>query len=263
LVPKVDVSMKVHFLTFGGGGQTYRDAVKRISGQAYRSGWFDAIYPVTDDEIFNINNDWTERNRDFIFRNKRGYGYWIWKPFLIMELMRRINYGDLLVYADAGAELNVNGSRRFYELQELASQNDVVVFELEHKATSWTKGDLFLHLGVSLDDPVAAEKQLMGTAIFLRKTTATLQIISHWALLCEACNYGLLDDSISVSPNDAKFNEHRHDQSIFSLLVRLSGCSTILPDETYFPDVWHKNGYHPSAPIQALRNKTGAAKIPF
>jgi len=263
LVPQIDVSMKVHFLTFGGGGQPYRDAVKRISGQAYRSGWFDAIYPVTDDEIFNINKDWTERHRDFIFRNKRGYGYWIWKPFLMMELMRKINYGDLLIYVDAGAEINIKGGERYYELQALASQNDFVAFELEHKALSWTKGDLFASLGISLDDPVAAERQVMGGVMFLRKTTLTLQVLNHWALLCETCNYGLLDDSISVSPNDANFKEHRHDQSIFSLLVRMLGCSIVLPDETYFPDVWRKEGYHRDAPIQTLRNKTGSAIIPF
>ena len=38
-----------------------------------------------------------------------------------------------------------------------------------------------------------------------------------------SCIYHLLDDSKSVNPNYPGFNEHRHDQSIFSLLTKKHG----------------------------------------
>ena len=37
---------------------------------------------------------------------------------------------------------------------------------------------------------------------------------------CIATNYHFIDDSPSILKNDNSFSEHRHDQSIFSLLIK-------------------------------------------
>ena len=54
-------------------------------------------------------------------------------------------------------------------------------------------------------------------------------------------NYHLVDDSPSATMNDTLFIEHRHDQSIFSLLRKKYG-SIILNDETN-RYIWNKNEY--------------------
>jgi hypothetical protein len=48
-------------------------------------------------------------------------------------------------------------------------------------------------------------------------------------------NYHLIDDSPSKLPNDSRFEEHRHDQSIFSILRRQHG-SDIMYDQTILID---------------------------
>src|ERR1700680_476355 len=35
----------------------------------------------------------------------RGGGYWLWKPFIIEELLKEIPAGDVIVYLDAGIEV--------------------------------------------------------------------------------------------------------------------------------------------------------------
>ena len=35
---------------------------------------------------------------------RRGYGYWIWKPYIVSKMMSRLNDGDILVYTDAGTQ---------------------------------------------------------------------------------------------------------------------------------------------------------------
>ena len=34
--------------------------------------------------------------------NKRGYGYFMWKPYIIKEILSEINYGDIINYVDIG-----------------------------------------------------------------------------------------------------------------------------------------------------------------
>jgi hypothetical protein len=45
-----------------------------------------------------------------------------------------------------------------------------------------------------------------------------MNFIKDWYKL--ACNYHLIDDSLSKEENHQYFKDHRHDQSIFSLLLK-------------------------------------------
>jgi hypothetical protein len=53
--------------------------------------------------IFKSINCCTENNVDY---NKRGYGYWIWKSQIIKQHMDLLNDGEILLYCDAGSQLN-------------------------------------------------------------------------------------------------------------------------------------------------------------
>jgi hypothetical protein len=71
-------------------------------------------------------------------------------------------------------------------------------------------------------------------------------------------NYTLLDDTPSIKPNDLEFKEHRHDQSLLSVLLK-----TTRPDAVVLPhdETWEIfNGNFDSAealkyPIWAKRRK--------
>ena len=42
-----------------------------------------------------------EKNKEILSR-KRGSGYWLWKPYLILKTLKeKLNYGDYLIYIDA------------------------------------------------------------------------------------------------------------------------------------------------------------------
>jgi len=51
------------------------------------------------------------------------------------------------------------------------------------------------------------------------------------------------------------FVEHRHDQSIFTLLKIVSGRGLAIKNENYFPNLWAKKEHPKFAPIAAFRNK--------
>ena len=60
--------------------------------------------------------------------------------------------------------------------------------------------------------------QYQAGVLFIKNNTTMQNFITEWYNI--ACNYHLLDDSPSLLPNHANFIDNRHDQSIFSLLLR-------------------------------------------
>jgi hypothetical protein len=101
----------------------------------------------------------------------------------------------------------------------------------------------------------------MATSFVMKKCDVTINFVKEWYDICGMEQYHYLTDSQSrEGNNDLSFREHRHDQSIFSLLCKkiLNENSTekspsnifIVPDETYFLN-FEKDGK--KFPIHAKR----------
>jgi hypothetical protein len=81
----------------------------------------------------------------------------------------------------------------------------------------FNKMDLIEYLGVQkVLDP--RYMQSAATMVLLRVTDSSIAFVKQWYDLC--CNYHLVDDTPSISPNHPDFKDHRHDQSIFSLTLQ-------------------------------------------
>lgn len=118
-----------------------------------------------------------------------------------------------------------------------------VSFQTVHKDRDWCKMDLICRLGAEC---LSESGQLIATAFIVRKCQKMVDLIERWYLLAQ--DYHLLDDSRSIMDNAPGFVEHRHDQSIFSILRKEAG-SKILPDETWLAELRAR------APIWATRIK--------
>jgi len=187
----------------------------------------------------------------FISAHERGFGYWIWKPFLIHQRLLAMPQDDVLIYADAGCEFTKNGSRLLADCFPASSDLDLKAIELgsEHKARRWTSSFCLNHIPGSkryLDLP-----QICATILFFRNTSNARSYVLKWLNLCSAEEYGLLIDR-AREDEDAIFVEHRHDQSIFNLLLRISADQGAIKYETIPVEVASK----PSFPILGMRNKT-------
>jgi hypothetical protein len=80
----------------------------------------------------------------------------------------------------------------------------------------------------------------------LKKTEKSMDFIKRWYQI--ACIYELINDE-HHQEEFPQFRDHRHDQSLFSLLVKRekSGPDTepkpiVIGDETYFPNDWQGQG---------------------
>ena len=84
--------MNKYFITFGGGSNNYIKAGERLMTQVNNTNLFDKTILYTDEYLKNDTEFWNKHSH-FINKNKRGYGYWIWKPYIIkktMEIMKKI-----------------------------------------------------------------------------------------------------------------------------------------------------------------------------
>jgi hypothetical protein len=221
----------------------------RFGKQAKEMGIYDGIFLYTEN---NLDKDFRKFFKDKL-KIGRGFGYWVWKPRVILQTLEKLNDGDLLQYTDAGCHLNPKGLKRLNEYFEITNESEtgLLAFEMsEHTEKQWTKGDLFDYFGVRNNSDIYPT-QIIAMVLFIRKCEKSVEIIRKWMKVFYD-DFTLADDTPSVSPNFSEFIEHRHDQSIWSLLVKLNGVPRLSHAEQYSENYELELAKYP---IWALRDK--------
>lgn len=214
-----------HFITFGTKPR-YDRALERIEREARSSGYFDTVTVYTQENLPQLRE-----HADFVAKNPRGYGYWIWKPMAILEQMRKVPEGDIILYADAGCSIcTTHEARRVWniwlDIVRTGSTHRIAFIE-GHIEETWCKADLACLLGCN-DDPTIMKSCIsISTLHLLQNTEDNRALVQRWIDVCLLEDYHYLTDSPSRVPNASSFREHRHDQSIISLLMKIHGASRI------------------------------------
>jgi hypothetical protein len=228
------------FLTFGGPTQEYHNRVIKIKDQAKSLNFFDEIIGLTDIDLKNNHPIFWEKNGEFMMSNRRGYGFWLWKPYVILSTLQDSGPNDIIIYMDAGCTLNPNGKERLNDyIRILNSQTEVDIISFQMCALpeiKYTKRDLLTYLDVPVEDMKSG--QCMATVIIMRKGEHSISVVNKWNELASIRD--LINDKRNLEEYKF-FIDHRHDQSIYSLLVKKYG-SIKIPDETYFEPHWVANG---------------------
>lgn len=174
--------------------------------------------------------------------SERGFGYWIWKPLLILESLKRINPGDYLFYSDSGC---IFIDSIWHLIHSLGNDQDVMPFQIQTTEKEWTKRDVLVELNA--DHPsVFDSKQRMGGLSLWRRSSRSIRFAEEWLEYCS--NKKLIDDSPNLSgkENYPGFKEHRHDQSLFSVISKKRGLNAFR-DPTQagngFTDMYQNSAY--------------------
>jgi hypothetical protein len=186
---------------------------------------FNVVYKMSDKEI---DQEFYSKHSE-ILNSKRGAGYWLWKPYFMSKIIKTMSKDDILFYIDSGTVFVKQMGPIFDKIRN--DEKGAVCFSLsgKHMEKLWTKRDLFLHM--EMNDPKYTETpQRAASFIGLRNTQFTRDLLDEYMSL--ATNVHLINDE----PNtdgwiEPGFNEHRHDQSIWSMLSKKQNL-TVLPDPT-------------------------------
>ena len=209
---------KLWAMSFGGCGQNYYDALDRISNELKQIKVFDEIVLFTDKDLRNDKEFWNKHG-NFIENNKRGCGFWTWKSYIISKTLKKMNNNDILLYADVGCEIvnNEDSYDRMKQLIDKCNKYNILYTKAGHDMKTYCKMDLFEYMGM-INDKIMNSDQYQAGLLLIKKNVLTSDFIDEWYNI--SCNYHLIDNSPSILQNSPEFIEHRHDQSIFSLLLK-------------------------------------------
>jgi hypothetical protein len=190
-------------------------------------GGFDEIMSY---KFEDLDVDFTNKNKH-ILSQSRGAGYWIWKPHIILKTLSMVDDGDIVFYCDSG----ITFIRPIDELINILDETEekLLLFDLvSHLNKQWTKRDCFHYIGLDFE-PYLSQSQLLASYIIMRKNKFVVDFMNEWLKFSE--DYRIITDSMNECglPNYEEFVDHRHDQSILSLLGRKYNIKNI-PDISQF-----------------------------
>lgn len=219
-------------------------SIIRFYNQAKESNFFDNIF------IYNEYNLPKDEKFEALLSHKlvpsRGFGYWCWKPFIILKTLENIKDGDILVYADVGCHINKEGEKRFYEYLDIVIEHKALCYKSHWVEAHYTKADLFNYFDKLKDKNITDTSMRPATICIFEKNDINLEFVNKW-LQVFYDDFSLVDDTPSKLPNLDGFIEHRHDQSVFSIFSKIYNVSTVYAGEF---EVNSKN-----FPFNALRDK--------
>jgi hypothetical protein len=262
--------MDWHFLTVGIGDTQHEEAAHRLFREASKSSYFKSVNIENNSSLQAHHNLFSDEHRDFYSskKNSRGFGNFVWKPYLVQFWLKQIPEGDGLLYLDAGCGLNLKHKKARLRMSEyliLAQANGSLLTQLvngqfgiaDFSENRWTHPALFELL--KIEKNAQESNQIQAGILFLVNNSRNRMILDKWFEIATREDYKYLK-SINFKSPSGELLENRHDQSIFSCLAKQNNLFTI-PDETYFYPNWKSEGKE--FPIWAMRNRSGINLVSF
>lgn len=186
--------------------------------------------PFVDGYIWYREHDlpWSFRRRNSrIFRDGRAFGYFVWKPWVILDALRALDDGDLVLYVDSG-NLIVNDPAPLFEMCD-ASEHGILVFDNRDwcpggevwNNSMFTRGDCFTRMNATGPEFIHGD-QLNASYLVAQKRPSAISFLEDFREACE--DYQIISDAPNVlRENEPDFLDHRHDQSVLSILAIRDG----------------------------------------
>ena len=228
-----------------------KKSLKRLYKQANEFNFFDSIFLLNENDL---SIDFKKKFNEILILGSKGYGYWCWKPEVILNVLDKINDNDCLIYVDAGCHLNKNGKKRLLEYFNILNiqPKGIIAFQADKpnkknsnldydgrklrnlKNYKWIKGDTLDFFKVRNDTNITNSQEIAGGIFLIKKNHESIKIIKKWSEIIFN-EFNLINDSPSISPNLPGFVENRHDQTIWTLLCLKNKIKTISSYEFWYP----------------------------
>lgn len=206
----------------------YLGSAALLRHTALREGGADAVVVYTEDDV----QDWFQQYPELL-EGSRGYGWWTWKPWVILHALRNSLPNDVVVYLDAATMVE-------RPLAPYAQRvRHALLFRLgewdakDYRNRCWTKRDAFALMGLT-EDRHRDGIQVNAAVQMYRNTPQAHDFVTQWLRWCAQRN--VVDDACSLA-NEPSFVAHRHDQSVLSVLAvdaAAAGVVDVARDPTQF-----------------------------
>ena len=229
---------KITLLSFG--TKNLIKSTNRLRIQAKNFKIYDNIKILNEDDI--ISDDKKILQIKNLSKNSKGYGYWFWKPFLILKHIKQLDEGDILHYLDLGCHLNPGGIKRFNQYIDTVNKSSKGILAFQYyslnngpnlkinfplrKESMYTKSDLLNFFSVLKNKKITNTEQFWAGSFFIKKNTFTINFLKEW-LNVFRFRMELINDTPSKIKNFNEFIENRYDQSVFSIMCKKNQIENI------------------------------------
>jgi hypothetical protein len=244
--------MRIHLVTF---------ATPRFRHRQFLLGWSALANKVLD----SVTN-WTPKqllaagfeNRCSTIRlSERGSGFYAWKPFIIQKKLEETPEGDIVFYCDVGRTFPyklLSGSLQFFlDWMKVHEQSVMPGIKIPWGGpmSMWTKRDAFVSM--SMDTPsVHATAPIQASFSIWINGLDSKEIVAEWMNLSAQRQLISDDPSVMGLPELSGYKEHRHDQSLLSLVCLKHGTEGM----DIGCDMPSVDAKHPSEVARLLSGKT-------
>lgn len=157
----------------------------------------------------------------------RGAGYWLWKPYLIKKALETAAPSEVVFYCDAGRNSYYQFTRRPTQLEKAVRRN-THGFLLGASAPqlgtiqNWTKRDCLLLMDADTEE-LLRRPMIMTWSLWTNSPQAR-SFLDRWLGYCR--DPRCLTDMPNTlgESNYSEFRDHRHDQSIATILAYKMGA---------------------------------------
>lgn len=197
------------------GTPNYKNAINSLIKSS--KNYFDKVHIFSPNDI---DEEFFKKN-EIILNQKRGAGFWLWKPYFIYKVLENVKVDDIVFYVDAG-NIFVSNPNILYD--RFVVNNGIILFDNRdgkndgkcHLNVYWTKRDCSVVMNLDTNQHLYNTHCNASYQIY-KKNDNSLTFVKEFLDWCT--NDDILTDKPTKHQNLPEFIDHRHDQSILSLLT--------------------------------------------
>ena len=242
-------------------------SVNRFIKQSHELKFYDEV------KIFDWKDLSLEKQKQMksIFNKgqKRLFGYGSWKAEIILSYLNQIPKNSILQYSDIGCIFNPNGRERLKEYIQITDKKNILAFKYSdpnfniknkykfqiYYENQYTKADAWEYFNIDDNSDILKREQVWSGTMFFKNNIYAKEILNNWKKALNVTS--LIDDSSSQKKNHSNFIEHRHDQSIFSLICKKENIFCLSASECEWAEFENKRiwSHLKNYPVLAKRDK--------
>ncbi len=219
------------------------------------------------DYVFNYHYSFLDpsftKRHEKIFSKPTGAGYWLWKPWIILETLKKLPKNAIILYLDVGIVIRKPITSLIDEY--LTPGTDVVLVRdtmekiktIEHN----TARHVLYDLGMDRQE-IRSCPGVWAGIVLVRNTDQARSFLQQWLKYCENEDHltGQVTSKKDLPPH-SNFSSHAHDQSLLSITAsQYKDFVKLVPleksDQYFF---WHHrhNIKNPGKDFETLIHKIG------
>jgi hypothetical protein len=258
LMSKTNSTPAIVIATAGLGTTEFLSAGKRVIRQAQGFRIFTDYILLTTRNLPELCPLVNNKYSDYLNSSTRGFGFMSWKAELANKVLTENSGNVLYLWVDAGCELfpSVIGKFKLKNYLQLLQRDGYLYFTLDTPESAYTKVGLFNYFPSLLKDDTTPQAQ---TTFFGLYGEIGQTIAQRW-LSIVVSNIETVNEQNSYAWDGSRV-EHRHDQSVFSLVLKEMGLKANinpLKSNRNSSPILNRLKYL-TQPILASRNRTGTS----